>query len=215
MNLKAVVFDLDGTLADTIPLTVFSLKEVTRELTGKELSDEDILAEFGPIDTEIIRKLVDNDMSERSVDVYIQNFTDNFNRFVKPIDGIEKLLKYLKEYGFRIGLFTGRSRLACHIVLEKLGIRQYFDEIFAGDDTSNPKPDPEGILKTFEKLNIPGGECAYVGDCDVDVLASKAAGSTSILALWSSTGNKDNIKFNPDKYFYKPQEFIDWLESQK
>lgn len=213
MFLKAVVFDLDGTIADTIPLTVYSLKEVTRELTNKELSDEEILAEFGPIDTEIIKKLVDNHLSESSVEMYINHFRDNFDKFVKPIEGIKELLSILKEKGVRIGLFTGRSLRGTHVVLEKLGVKQYFDEILAGDDTQNPKPDPEGIIKVLQKLDASCRESAYVGDFDVDIQASKAAGTFSILALWSSTGNKENIKLNPDKYFNSPYEFATWLNS--
>ncbi|MCX7709663.1 MAG: HAD family hydrolase [Clostridia bacterium] len=212
MNLKAVIFDLDGTIADTIPLTVFSLKEVTKELTNAELSDEEILAKFGPIDTEIIRTLVDNDNKEIAAEKYVQHFSTHFESFVKPMDGIKELLKYLKSKNIKVGLFTGRSQRVTHIILEKLDVKQYFDEILAGDHTKKPKPDPEGILLTLDKLKVSSNESAYVGDFDVDVLASKAAGTLLILALWSSTGNRNNIKCDPDQYFDSPYGFIHWLE---
>ncbi len=94
MIVEAVVFDMDGTIADTIPLTVYSLKEAARELTGKEYMDEEIRKEFGPIDTEIIKKLVDNENREISPDIYIKHFSRNFGSFVKPIDGISELLAF-------------------------------------------------------------------------------------------------------------------------
>jgi phosphoglycolate phosphatase/pyrophosphatase PpaX len=71
MNFRAIVFDMDGTIADTIPLTLYALKEAVRELTGKVYSDEEIRAEFGPTDTEIVRKLVDNENREASPEIYI------------------------------------------------------------------------------------------------------------------------------------------------
>ncbi|MCX7922895.1 MAG: HAD-IA family hydrolase [Clostridia bacterium] len=213
MSFKSIVFDLDGTIADTIPLTIYSLREVTRELTGKVLTDEDILKEFGPIDTEIIKKLVDNDKREISAEAYIDSFSKNFDGFVKPIEGIIELLQYIKSRNIKVGLFTGRSIRVARIILKNLNVYQYFDEILAGDDTTNPKPDPEGIIKTLEKLEVKSSDSIYVGDFDVDILASRAAGTTAVLALWSSTGSVELVKLNPDKYFKSPYEFIDWLKA--
>jgi pyrophosphatase PpaX len=212
--IKAVIFDLDGTLADTIPLTVYSIKEVTKELTGKVLSDEDVLLEFGPIDTDIIKKLVDNDKREISIKAYVEHFSNNFDSFVKPIEGIIELIKFMKSKNIKIGLFTGRSLRVTQIILKKLGIEKYFDEMLAGDFTAKPKPDPEGIKCTLDKLNVKSSDAIYVGDCDVDILASKAAGTLSVLALWSSTGSTELINLNPGKYFKTPYEFIEWFKKE-
>ncbi len=203
MTLKAVIFDLDGTITDTIPLTVHSLKEVTKQLTGKTLTDRYILDNFGPMDTEIIKTFVDNDKSEISPDMYLNHFSDNFDSFVKPMDGITELLCFIKAKGLKVALFTGRSTRGADIILEKLNIRQYFDEILAGDSTTNPKPDPEGILLSLKKLGIKPSEGMYVGDFAADIKASKAAGTMSVLALWSSTGSEElmveNVLF-PDQF---------------
>lgn len=215
MKINAIVFDLDGTLADTVPLTIYSLKEVTRELTGKVLSDEEILKEFGPIDTEIIKKLVDNDHKEKSVEAYIDHFDKNFHRFVKPIEGINELLSFIKSRGIKIGLFSGRSLRVARMIIEKLGIQSYFDVVMGGDFTTNPKPDPEGIYNALDVLQAKNGESVYVGDFDVDIMASRAAGTISVLALWASTGEEGLTKLNPDQYFKSPYEFIEWLKSME
>jgi len=212
MDIKAVIFDLDGTIADTIPLTVFSIQEVIREFSGLELSTDEVLKEFGPIDTDIVRKYVTGEKEEPGVEAYIKHFSENFCRFVNPIGGIRELLEYIKSRGIKVGLFTGRSLRVTKIVLEKLGIADFFDEIMAGDFTQNPKPDPEGILKTLKKLGVSGNKSIYVGDYEVDIRASKAAGTLSVLALWSSTGSEALIKYNPDKFFKSPYDFLNWLE---
>ena len=214
VKLEAMIFDLDGTIADTVPLTIYSLKKTARQLTGKEYSDDYILKLFGPIDSEIIKGLVNNHNREAAVEVYFTCFRENFHRFVKPMDGIEELLKHLKSKSVRTGMFTGRSRRGTDIVLEELKLREYFDVIIPGDFIENPKPDPEGIWNAMDYLRVEGRAAAYVGDMEVDVLAGKNAGVFSILALWSTTADKGLIHTHPDKYFWSPRELIQWLESE-
>ena len=211
MEIRTIVFDMDGTVADTLPLTVYALKEAVRELTGKEYSDDEIKKEFGPTDIEMIKKLVGNENREISPDVYIEHFRSNFHRFVKPIEGIDELLKFVKSKGIKLGLFTGRSFRVTDIILEKLGIRELFDVIVSGDETKNPKPDPEGILKALKALDTDCKGSMYVGDFDVDIAASRAAGVKSVLALWSSTGEEEFIKLKPDMYYRSPYDFMEWL----
>lgn len=215
MRIKAVVFDLDGTLADTIPLTVFSIKEVVKKYTGKELTDEDVLNEFGPIDTEIVKKLTGEINTEVCVEDYVKHFSDNYEKFVENIDGITELIKYLKRENYRLGLFTGRGRRVAEIILEKLRLRNYFDEIMAGEDSSKPKPDPEGILKILDRLKVRPEESIYVGDFESDIQASRSAGALSVLALWTPSASHELKKHNPDKYFESPYEFISWFEESK
>lgn len=209
MKFDAVIFDLDGTLADTIPLTIYALKKAVLELSGKEYGDDEILNEFGPVDTEIIKKLLDYKQDDIAPDVYIKHFEESFNDFVKPIEGIGTLLESIKSNGIKLGLFTGRSRRATEIVLKKLGFREMFDILLTGDDTTKPKPDPEGIEKALELLSADKESSLYVGDFDVDILASRAAGVKSALALWASSSDDRLNELKPDYSLKTPQELID------
>ncbi|KNY26277.1 HAD family hydrolase [Pseudobacteroides cellulosolvens] len=212
MKIDAIIFDLDGTLADTIPLTIYALKKAVLELSGKEYKDEEILNEFGPVDTEIIKKLLDYKHDDIAPDVYIKHFESSFNDFVKPIEGIERLLKFISSNDIKLGLFTGRGRRATGIIVEKLGLNEMFNILITGDDTRKHKPDPEGILKALDLLSADKQSSYYVGDFDVDIYASRAAGVNSVLALWASSGDERLNKHNPDYCFKNPQEFIDALE---
>ncbi|TYQ18328.1 UNVERIFIED_CONTAM: phosphoglycolate phosphatase/pyrophosphatase PpaX [Acetivibrio alkalicellulosi] len=212
MKLNTIIFDLDGTLADTVPLTIFSIKEVVRELAGKEMSDEDVIREFGPVDTKIVENLVDEKIKDKAVNLYIKIFSENFDKYVQPIKGITELFDVLMKNRIRIGLFTGRGLKVSNIILEKLKIKNYFDAFLTGDDTKKPKPDPEGIHMVLNRLDSKPYESAYVGDFDVDIMASKAAGVMSILALWASNASTKLLELNPDKSFKTPYEFIDWIE---
>lgn len=212
MKIDAIIFDLDGTLADTIPLTIYALKEAVLELSGKEYRDEEILNEFGPVDTEIIKKLLDYKYDDIAPDIYLKHFEGSFNDFVKPIDGIDHLLKFIGSNGIKLGLFTGRGRRATEIIIEKLGFREMFNILITGDDTKNPKPDPEGIIKALNLLSADKQSSFYVGDFEVDIYASRAAGVNSVLALWASSGDERLNEHNPDYCFKNPLEFIDTLK---
>jgi pyrophosphatase PpaX len=213
MKFKAAIFDLDGTLADTIPLTIYSIKETIKRFTGKDLSDEEVLNEFGPVDLEIVKKFVPEDKREEAVECYINLFSDKFNEFIKPIDGVKELLKALKLKGMKLGLFTGRGITVAEIIIEKLGLKEYLDVILAGEHTKKPKPDPEGIILALDTLGVNCSESIYTGDFDADIMASRAAGTFSVLALWSSTKSEKLIDLKPDKYFYSPLEFKEWIEN--
>ena len=212
MNLKAIVFDLDGTIADTIPLTVHALRKVILQYTGKDRSDTEIIEEFGPIDTQIARKLAGDAQGEEAEEEYIRHFGELFDSYVTPIEGMQELLHTLRGKGIKAGLFTGRSLRATEIVLDKLFLRHCFDVIIPGDATAKPKPDPEGILLALDKLGVEPCDAAYVGDFAADILASRAAGTVSILALWSSTANRELLDLHPDYSFAAPREFVAWLK---
>lgn len=214
MLVKAVIFDLDGTVADTLPLTLYAMREAVREFTGFLYSDSDILEKFGPVDTDIVRDLVNSKDRDASVEAYIRCFEKNFDAYIKPIEGIDRLLEFLKANEIKVGLFTGRGMRLAKIILEKLKIIQYFDEVLTGDSTTNPKPDPEGILKVLAKLDVKASESIYVGDFDVDIRASKEAGTLSVLALWSSMASDKLIDSKPFKYFRKTGQFVEWLKNE-
>ncbi|MDP4182582.1 MAG: HAD hydrolase-like protein, partial [Bacillota bacterium] len=134
MKIDAVVFDLDGTLADTLPLTIYALKEAAYELSGILYSDEELIKEFGPTDTEIIKKLVNFKFNDTASDIYVKHFETNFAAYIKPIEGIDKLLGFIKNKGIKLGLFTGRSRRVTEIILQKLGFSDLFDVLITGDE---------------------------------------------------------------------------------
>ncbi|MDP4094303.1 MAG: HAD family hydrolase [Bacillota bacterium] len=214
MKLEAVIFDLDGTIADTIKLTLHAIRETARKFTGREMSDEDALSMFGPVDTEIIKTLVKTHEQQAAIEDYLNTFSDSFEDYVKPIEGIPELLTFIKQSGVKTGLFTGRGRIATDIILSKLGLKKYFDEIISGDDTKAFKPDPDGILKMLKKLDVKAVDSVYAGDFDVDIKASRNAGTKAVLALWSSTADEGLMEHKPDAAFKTPYDYMEWLKDK-
>ncbi|MDP4181673.1 MAG: HAD family hydrolase, partial [Bacillota bacterium] len=176
-------------------------------------SDEELIKEFGPTDTEIIKKLVNFKFNDTASDIYVKHFETNFEAYIEPIEGIDKLLGFIKNKGIKLGLFTGRSRRVTEIILQKLGFSYLFDVLITGDETKKPKPDPDGILKALKQIDAKNNSSFYVGDFDVDILASKAAGVISVLALWASSKDEKFKEHCPDYSFKNPREFIEILNN--
>lgn len=215
MKFEAVIFDMDGTLADTIPLTVYALQETILKYTGRQYSDQEILDHFGPTEINILKDFVRENQIEEALELYVECFSENFTRFIKPMEGIQDLLGYLQSQEIKIGLFTGRSERVTKIILDRLGILGYFKTVITGDHTKEFKPDPEGVKLALKNLHTDPSRSIYAGDYDVDILASKAAGTTSVLVLWSSTASEDPLDLEPDQAFRTPFQFIDWLKTQQ
>lgn len=212
MKYQAVIFDLDGTLADTIPLTIYAIKEAVKNIQGRELSDREVFDAFGPVDTGMLETFVPRERVSEAVELYVKIFEEEFDAFIRPIPGIVDLLQALSEENIKIGIFTGRGLRVSEIILDKLEIRSYFQVIVSGEMTKNPKPNPEGIFLALDRLQASSKESLYVGDFGSDIKASKAAGTTSVLALWSSTAKEKFIALNPDQYFRNTHDFLDWLK---
>jgi pyrophosphatase PpaX len=210
--MNTMIFDMDGTIADTIPLTIYAIKETVRKLTNRLMGDAEVLRHFGPTDIEIIRNLC-QERPDEGVETYVEMYQNAFHAHVSPIDGMKELLAFLKNRSFQTALFTGRGKRVTMLTLKLLDLEGYFDVIITGDDVTQPKPDPEGILTAITKLQSIPSKSAYVGDFDVDILASKKAGVVSVLALWSKTKDEALKEYCPDQYFYTPKEMMHWLSS--
>ena len=100
-------------------------------------------------------------------------------------DGIVETLTDLRGAGFRMGVVSSRRRVPLRWGLQACGLMRYFQSVIGLDDVSEPKPEPEGILRTLGRLRSGPGRALYVGDSAVDVLAARAAGIRAYRAAWA------------------------------
>lgn len=205
--IKAIVFDFDGTIANTLPLIFIGIQSVFREFAQMTLSDSDVIARFGPTEEGIIYSGVARSDFERAVGRFFEIYETEHERVVAQNDAIHELLAGLKQKGLRLGLFTGKGRRAAEISLRKLNLAKYFNVILTGDDVTAPKPHPEGIFLALSLLNVKPHETAYVGDSAADMQAAKRAGVLSIGVHWLETSQ--NIGDTPcDARVETVQEFF-------
>lgn len=185
LPLTAAVFDLDGTLIDSLPATFVAIREAVRPWLGRDLSDREIYAFFGPADHEIVASLVPPEDGPEAVRRLMEAYERELAR-VRLFDGVSGLVEELRRRGLRLALCTGRGRGSTELLLDRLGMSPWFEAVVTGEEVPRPKPAPDGILETLRRMkpSPPPGEVLYVGDSVKDVDAGLAAGAFTVAALW-------------------------------
>ncbi|MFS0784321.1 HAD family hydrolase [Bacillus sp. 1P06AnD] len=210
--MKAVIFDFDGTLANTLPLCFYAFQHVFKKYDQADYAPKDIVAMFGPSETGIIELNLMHPDKAGAIDLYYELYESEHDQYVQPIQMIEKMLQNLKDKGYKLGIYTGKARKSLDISLKALNIGDYFDAAVTGDDVSCPKPDPEGLLNVLKILNVPANETIYVGDSEGDIMAGKAAGMGTVGVQWMPTYQSAVFPVKPDHMADSFQSFLDWMD---
>lgn len=212
-KLKAVIFDLDGTLANTLPLCITSFRQSVEPLAGRAVSDAEIIATFGPSEEGTIMALAP-DHYNKGVSEYLRIYEENHAICPAPFHGMPELIASLKEKGIRVAMVTGKGRASAVITLDKFGVTHLFEILEAGNPEGNRKAEGiEAILEAWSEIGK--SEVVYVGDTTSDILTCRQVGIPIVSAAWAETAEPDAlIPMNPDYIFYTVPEFAQWLEKQ-
>lgn len=181
---KAILFDFDGTLANTLPLCIKAFQHVFQSYDGRELTDHEVKMMFGPSETGIIREHLEHKDTMQAIETYYAVYKESHLEAVPEYLEIPKVLTKLKDEGYLLGIVTGKASRSLKLSLEELKLNSFFDVLISGDDVKNAKPDPEGIELAINKLTLRKEEVVYIGDSDADLMAGKEAGVKTIAAHW-------------------------------
>lgn len=180
---RAVVFDLDGTVVDSVELIIVSFQHAIREVLGREVSREEAVAWVGrPLREQM--EMFSPEHADELVRVYREFNHREHDRMLKLYDGITHLLEALKEIGVKVGLVTSKSRYTTEMAFALTGIEKYFDASVCADESTGNKPAPDPILTCLGELGVPPREAVYVGDSPADIQAARAAGVRSVAVSW-------------------------------
>jgi pyrophosphatase PpaX len=179
------VFDLDGTLADTIDLIVESYQHAFRTVLGR---DEDPTVIRSWIGRPLINAFRDHspEHADELYATYLQWNADNTERLIRGYDGVREVLADLRAAGVRVGVATSKRRESAQQAMDILGLSEHVEDLVAMEDTERHKPDPTPILLCLEHLGRGSNDAVYVGDAVVDVLAGKAAGVDTLAVTWGA-----------------------------
>ena len=184
-NIKCVIFDNDGTVADTRDLILPSMRYTTKVCLGKVFPDEKYASQVGiPLVDQMHDYTDDPILQEKMVKVYREYNEAHHDAEIKSYAGCLEALEKMHESGLVMAVATSKLRTICSRGLKILGINKYMSTVVGSEDTELHKPHGEPIVYTAEKLNFKLQECAYVGDSPFDIQAAKDAGVTSIGVTW-------------------------------
>ncbi len=214
--IRAVLFDLDGTILDTAPDLIYSLNQLREEhhLPALPLSTVRSLAGLGS--KHLIKHSfgIDennssfNGLRERFLALYEQHLADATQLFPH----IEKVLTHLDQHHFPWGIVTNKLTLHTTALLKAMNLDHRPACVVCGDSLPTYKPDPGPILYACQLLKTDPKHCIYVGDTSIDVRASKAAGTKSLVVLYGYRHeNEDPYTWQADGYVNEPDEIIDWI----
>ncbi|WP_264229745.1 prolipoprotein diacylglyceryl transferase [Acholeplasma laidlawii] len=179
---KAVLFDLDGTLLDTIDLIYKNITATFKvHFPNKKLTDEELKAFVGPtLDESFGWYEKDNKKLQAMIKTYREINEVNHKVKVESFENALIVLKTLKEHDYLIGIVSSKIHKFVKLGLEQNDLMQYVDVIIGSDESPKHKPDPLPINMALERLNVSPSNAAYVGDHPNDILAAKAANVKSI-----------------------------------
>jgi pyrophosphatase PpaX len=220
-----VLFDLDGTVVDTVELIVQSFRHAVRTVLGEDLPDEYITAGVGqPLMTQMER--LSNDKARELYDVYREYNHRRHDELIRSYDGIAEALATLKAAGRRLGIVTSKSRDTTAMAFAAVGMRSAFDVVVTASDTEAHKPAPEPILLCLERLAAAGSggprepTCVrpgadgpapapiYIGDSPVDIRAGRAAGVATAAVGWGVFSREALLASGPDYWLDEPSELV-------
>jgi phosphoglycolate phosphatase-like HAD superfamily hydrolase len=210
MIIKAVIFDLDGTLANTLPLCIQAFRESIQPLIQRSLSDDEIIATFGPSEEGTIMALAP-DYYEEGVSAYLHFYSSLHSMCPAPFEGMREILETLKQNNIPVAMVTGKGKHSTVISLEHFSLTDYFSVIETGSPLGPRKV--QGIQAVLDQWpEIDKREIIYVGDAPSDITASKAAGIPIAAAAWASTADTGTLQsMNPDALFLSIKDFSNWL----
>lgn len=180
------IFDLDGTLADTVALIVASYQYAFRTVLGREEDPEEIKTWIGrPLPVAFAAHSPEH--ADELYEVYLRWNAENTERLIRGYEGITDVLSGLRAAGVRIAVATSKRRESAQQAMDILGLSEYVEALVGMEDTEIHKPDPAPLLLALSRLGERDpSRAVYVGDAVVDALAGKAAGMATVAVTWGA-----------------------------
>lgn len=215
--IKLCIFDLDGTLANTLP-TISNYGNTALERFGyKAIPVEEYKNFVGNGADVLLRKMLIYTAGTDENVAQVRKFYDGLYEkapsfLTKVYDGMEYLISVLKESGILLCVNSNKPDDMTKAVISKLFPKNTFTMVEGQKEGTAKKPDPAAVLNMLETLNISKSECVYIGDSEVDIKTAKNAGITSIAVTWGFRDKEAIISASPDYVAQYPYEILDFIE---
>jgi pyrophosphatase PpaX len=207
--LRAVLFDLDGTLIDSIDLIVNSALYAFEKCGHPAPAAEEWLADLGlPLRAMFGRFIADESKMAELVAGYRQYQLENHDRLVRPYDEVAATLEKLHARGHALAVVTSKAEPLAHRGLAHVGLDGFFDVVVGLESCTRHKPDPEPVRVALDRLGVRAENAAFVGDSPHDMAAGRAAGVTTIAALWGPFNRTQLAPSEPDYYIERMGELL-------
>jgi pyrophosphatase PpaX len=215
-GLQTALFDLDGTLIDSVRLILDSYHHTLEQHGLPARTDEEWLRGVGtPLHVQFAAWREHPEKLEALIATYREYNLKHHDRMVTVYPGIVEAVREIKARGVQTGLVTSKNRQGALRGLKLVGLDALMDVLVCADEVTNPKPHPEPVEKAVELLGAEKATTVYVGDSVHDMLSGRAAGVQTAAALWGPFGREYLETTKPDYWLEQPAELVTLLVEKR
>lgn len=218
--MRGCIFDLDGTLTNTLESLTYSVNLTLKEMELPSITTDQCRRFVGDGARKLIERTLeacgDRSLSrlDEGMGIYGRIFHDNCTYHVTPYDGVMEMLADLKSMGMRLAVLSNKPHGQAVDVVRQIFGDGVFDFVQGQSEELPRKPDPAGVLYLLDKMGIKKEECVYVGDSEVDVATAKAAGVTGLAATWGFRSRQVLEEAGAGVLIDHPGELVDFLRGR-
>jgi len=211
--LQTVLFDLDGTLIDSVQLILDSYRHTLATHGLPPRTDEQWLRGVGtPLAAQFAEWGQDPEMMQALISTYREYNLANHDRAVREFPGVVEVVREIRRRGLRTGLVTSKARLGALRGLRVVGLDEMMDVLVCADEVTNAKPHPEPVEKAVQLLGADPGTTVYVGDSLHDLRSGRAAGVRTAAVLWGPFSRSHLEPGAPDFWLEQPKDLLTVLD---
>ncbi|MGJ5672950.1 MAG: HAD family hydrolase [Nostochopsis sp.] len=208
-QLKGIIFDLDGTLGNTLPVVFAAFQSALKKFSGRQYTNEEIASYFGATEEGMIQQIVRSQWQD-CLQSYLEEYEKEHAVCDQPFPGMETALSICKQQDIALAVVTGKGKYSTAISLRCMGLVNYFDIVETGSADGAIKP--LSIQNVLKQWKIVPQSVAYLGDAPYDMQAAKEAGVIPLGAAWAETASFQLLdKMSPTRTFRTVDNFIDWI----
>ena len=215
--MKACIFDLDGTLTNTLESMTYSVNLTLEEMGLSKITKDQCRLFVGNGARVLIEKSLkaagDTDASriEEGMEIYGRIFDRNCTYHVTPYKGIPEMLKALKDKGIHLAVLSNKPDRQTVKVVKAIFGEELFDYAQGQKEGIRRKPEPDGVWYLMEQMHVSKEECLYIGDSEVDAATGRNAGLKTIGVLWGFRDRKTLETAGVDDLIDRPDELLQFV----
>lgn len=215
--MKACIFDLDGTLTNTLESMTYSVNLTLEEMGLSKITKDQCRLFVGNGARVLIEKSLkavgDTDASriEEGMEIYGRIFDRNCTYHVTPYEGIPEMLKALKDKGIHLAVLSNKPDRQTVKVVKAIFGEELFDYAQGQKEGIRRKPEPDGVWYLMEQMHVSKEECLYIGDSEVDAATGRNAGLKTIGVLWGFRDRKTLETAGADDLIDRPDELLQFV----
>jgi N-acetyl-D-muramate 6-phosphate phosphatase len=214
---RAILFDLDGTLLDTAPDMVGALNALRGEQGCAPLPYEEVRPAVSHGAARILKTGFPNALPDQAAALqgrYLEIYRCALSRETQLFPGMQRVLDVLAGRRLKLGIVTNKPAWLTEPLLEEMGLRARFDCVVSGDTVAERKPHPLPLLHAAMLAGTAPRECVYVGDAERDIQAAHAAGMQALVADYGYLGaGEDSTAWGGDGHLRQAADILDWLDA--